>query len=183
MRLLTAAVALVCAAAVAAPFTAGASEDTPVQPLDREEYTGVPVRDQVLQTEMDKDETVIQGRVTNGADVPLPDVSLKLFVGGLRVGQTRTDGDGEFEFRTFVDYTDPPNTTLWVVPLEERYLLKQIPLVRTQTGRVLESPCNEAVTLNPLTRISVVLQEEQERLESLQAKGCLDLAVKPASAE
>ncbi len=120
-------------------------------------------------------ETAIDGVVMNRDGDPVPNVTVKLYVGGLLLAETVTAPDGTYEFVELLDHGRDVTVDLWFVPADASLVMENVLLKESSAaiaGR-LYSACTPRERLDPLMYVPVRLYTLEDRSRVLEERGCV----------
>jgi len=119
-------------------------------------------------------ETTIAGLVSDANNVPIRDVAVKLYIGGLLTSETKTSTDGSFELSELIDYGRDVTIDLWFVPATPGLVMENVILKESSSAiaHSLYSKCVKRVRLDPITDVIIKMVDEQTRAVQLQRSGC-----------
>jgi hypothetical protein len=120
-------------------------------------------------------ETTIAGMVTDANGVPMKDVSVKLYVGGLLTSEFKTSIDGSFEIVELLDYGRDMTIDLWFVPPTPELVMENVILKESSSAiaHSLYSKCVKRVRLDAITDVFVKIVDSQTRVTQIQRSGCV----------
>ena len=121
-------------------------------------------------------ETTIGGMVTDANGVPMKDVAVKLYMGGLLTSEFKTSIDGSFEIVELIDYGRDVTIDLWFVPPTPGLVMENVLLKESSSAiaHSLYSKCVKRVRLDPITDMIVKIVDPQTRAAQIQRSGCVE---------
>lgn len=121
-------------------------------------------------------ETTITGLVTGPDGMPISDVTVKLYVGGLLLSEAPVEVDGGFEMNELIDYGRNVTIDLWFVPENPDLVMENV-LLKESTAAVaneLYSDCIQRSRLDPITDVVVTIRDLDSRNQYLARRDCVD---------
>jgi hypothetical protein len=120
-------------------------------------------------------QTSISGVVKDQDQNPLKDVAIKLFVEGVLVASTTTDGAGAYGMKYTIDVGKDKTVMLWYVAPETRWVPKAVVLHESKaaiaSGTI--SPCVPRVQVKPFLEFNLQMVDAQTRNKQIAQSGCL----------
>lgn len=120
-------------------------------------------------------EISISGRVEDQNRSPLKDVAVKLFIEGVLVGATKTDGMGGYSMKHAIDVGKDKTVMLWYVAPGTQWVPKAVVLHESKasiaSGAI--SPCIPRVEVKPFLEFNVQMVDVATRNRQIAQSGCL----------
>jgi len=120
-------------------------------------------------------EVSISGRVEDQNRDPLKDVAVKLFIDGILVGSTKTDGVGAYSMKHAIDVGKDKTVMLWYVAPGTQWVSKAVVLheSRASIASHVISPCVPRVQVKPFLEFNVQMVDVATRNRQIAQSGCL----------
>jgi|GEM_PF-2220230 len=120
-------------------------------------------------------EISISGRVEDQNRDPLKDVAVKLFIDGVVVSSTKTDGVGAYSMKHAIDVGKDKTVMLWYVAPGTQWVSKAVVLHESKASIAsgLISPCIPRVQVKPFLEFNVQMVDVATRNRQIAQSGCL----------